>query len=97
MRITSRTFTGQSYAFRQLPSTSSVLWWHAGEAGCKTNEPDSHEGGKTDDCVPHLVWIGAVVGMQIGLHCVVKHKKKKNESRAAKPCEPRTEELQSGF
>lgn len=80
-----------------------LLFWcetvarDAGEAHCQACDPDGDEGGEGEDGVKHLVGIGAVVGVDVGLQGVVERKKEERENRAAEPREPRGEELQRSF
>jgi hypothetical protein len=95
--MTSRTFIGQNYALRQSPSTPGVLRWDAGEACCQARDPDRDEGGEREDRIEHLVGVGPLLGMQIGLHGVVERKQNEHESGAAEPGKPGAEEFQRGF
>src|ERR1700723_2634753 len=97
MRMTSRTFAGQSYALCESASTPNVLRWDAGEVSCQACDPDGDEDGKTDDGVQRLVGIGAVVGVHIGLYGVIEYKKKQRKNGAAEPGKPHGEEAERGF
>lgn len=97
MRMTSRTFTGQSYALRESASTPDILRRDTGEVGGEANDPDGDEGGKADDDVEHLVGVGPVIGVEVGLQSVIECEKEERENRAAEPREPSGEELQRGF
>lgn len=94
--MTSRTFTGQNYALDQFPSAAGVLRWDASETRGQARDPDRYEGGKTKNGIQHLVGVRAVLGMQIGLDCVIEGEKEKYQRRAAEPCEPGAEEFQRG-
>ncbi len=69
----------------------------AGEVGGEACNPDGDEGGKADDGVEHLVGVGPVIGVEVGLQGIIERKKEERENRAAEPREPRGEELQRGF
>lgn len=69
----------------------------AGEACCQARNPDCDESGESEDDIQHLVGVGALVGMEVGLDGVIERKKKEHKSRAAEPREPGAEEFQRGF
>ena len=62
----------------------------------EADDPEGYEGDEAGDNVKHAGWVGAMVGVKVGLDGVVEREKDDQEKRAAEPGEPTAEVFERG-